>query len=52
MLKIIVIIIGYTMHKFTRHHNIIIEDGKKYNIQIKKFHLLKKYNYSFCQCGN
>jgi hypothetical protein len=53
MLKIVIIIEGYTLNNFTTHHNIIIDDEKyvisKYEKQI---HVLKNDNNSFCQCGN
>jgi len=33
------------------YHNIIVDDGKIYNLKImKRIHFLKK-NYFFCQCG-
>jgi hypothetical protein len=52
MLKIIIIIIVYTLNKFHySYHNIIVNDGKFYNFKMKnRFFFLK--NYSFCQCGN
>jgi hypothetical protein len=49
MLKIIMIIIGYTLNNFT----IIVDDGKIYNFKIKKqIQFLKINNYLFRQCGN
>jgi hypothetical protein len=46
MLKIIIVIIGYTL-------NAIVDDEKIYNLKIeKRIHFLKTNNYSFCQCGN
>jgi hypothetical protein len=37
MLKIIIIIIGYILNNFiTQYHNIIVDDGKKYNFKFFK----------------
>jgi hypothetical protein len=36
MLKIIIFIVGYILNNFTTYQNIIVDDGKKYNLQIKK----------------
>jgi hypothetical protein len=43
MLKIIIIIIGYTLNNFTTH--IIVDDGKIHNFKKKKFnHFFEKKN--------
>jgi hypothetical protein len=41
MLKIIIIIIGYTLNNFTTHiTNIIVDDEKLYNFKFKKMKIL------------
>jgi hypothetical protein len=46
MLKIIIIIIGYTLNNFTTH--IIVDDGKIHNFKKNKFnHFFEKKIYSF-----
>jgi hypothetical protein len=42
MLKIIIIIIGYTLNNFTIPHNIIVDDGKKKYFKKNLNHFLKK----------
>ncbi len=54
MLKIIIIIVAYTLNNFTTHyHNSIVDDGKLYNFKKKiNFLFFENNNYSFSQCGN
>ncbi len=54
MLKIIIIIIGYTLNNFTTHITILQQMMEIYIISKtkKRIHFGKKKNYSFCQCGN
>jgi hypothetical protein len=49
MLKIIIIIMGYTLNKIQySYHNIIVDDAKIYNWKFeKRIHFLKKHLFIF-----